>query len=105
MALSADEVIETFESAGAENRLSSLRDQQVVKLPDHGEVWMTGDIHDHRSNFKKLVRHANLAAHPGRHLVLHELIHGDHFDANGAEDSWMMLFQAAQLKCDFSSQV
>lgn len=102
---SAAEVVETFDAAAEENRLSSLRHEQTVVLPATGEVWMTGDIHDHRTNFSKLVRAADLANHPRRHLILHELIHGDHYDAAGAEDSWHILYQAAELKCSFSSQV
>ena len=66
---------------------------------------MTGDIHDHRNNFKKLVNAADLGGNPRRHLVLHELIHGDHYDASGAEDSWRTLYDAALLKCDFPNQV
>ena len=105
MAVSADAVIEVFDTAREENRLSPLRKEQVVQLPDEGEVWMTGDLHDHRSNFKKLIKAVDLRNNPQRHLVLHELIHGDHYDSNGAEDSWNMLYQAALLKCDFSNQV
>jgi Calcineurin-like phosphoesterase len=99
------EVIETFETAAEENRLSSFRQEQTIVLPDTGEVWMTGDIHDHRTNFAKLIRHADLANNPNRHLVLHELIHGDHYDQSGAEDSWQTLYKAAELKCNFSRQV
>src|SRR5690606_37947996 len=54
---------------------------------------------------KKLIAVAELPNNPQRHLVLHELIHGDHIDAAGAEDSWTMLYNAAKLKCDHSSQV
>jgi len=103
--LNADQVVETFGAAGDENKLSPLRTEQVVHLPAEGEVWMTGDIHDNRTNFSKLLAAANLADHPQRHLVLHELIHGDHFDQKGAEDSWRMLYQAAELKCNFPEQV
>ena len=105
MSLSADAVVETFETAREENMLSRYRHAQIVTLPAEGEVWMTGDIHDHRGNFKKLLAAADLANHPTRHLILHELIHGDHFDASGAEDSWRILHQAAELKCDFPDQV
>lgn len=105
MNVSADHVIETFEAAKEENLLDRHRTAQVVTLPESGEVWMTGDLHDHRSNYNKLVRAADLASHPDRHLILHELIHGDHFDAAGAEDSWLTLFRAAELKCEFPSQV
>ena len=103
--ISSERVIETLETATEENRLSSLRQFQVVNLPDEGEVWIAGDMHDHRRNFEKFVRLADLGAHPDRHLVLQELIHGDRYDANGAESSWHMLYQAAELKCDFPSQV
>jgi hypothetical protein len=105
MAISADDVLETLQTATEENQLSSLRKQQVVHLPAEGEVWMTGDIHDHRTNFGKLIRAADLANHPQRHLILHELIHGEYYDANGAEESWQTLVRAAVLKCDFPNQV
>ncbi len=101
----AEQVMEALGCATDENQISALRDQQVIHLPAEGEVWMTGDIHDHRRNFDKLIRAADLGNHPERHLVLHELIHGDHFDANGAEESWITLVRAAELKCDFPSQV
>lgn len=100
-----DQVIEVLRCAVDENLSSSYRMMQVVHLPEDGEVWMTGDLHDHRRNFDKLIRHADLANNPQRHLVLHELIHGDHFDPNGAEDSWITLVRAAELKCDFPDQV
>ena len=82
-----------------------LRRFQVVELPEHGEVWMTGDLHDHRRNFDKLIRAADLGSNRHRHLILHELIHGDRFDADGSEGSWHMLYQAAELKCDYPNQV
>src|SRR3954454_1897685 len=103
--LNPDQVVETFSAAADENKLTAMRKEQVVHLPAEGEVWMTGDIHDHRNNFKKLITAADLANNPQRHLVLHELIHGDHFDATGAEDSWKMLLKAAELKCQFPGQV
>jgi hypothetical protein len=105
MSHNADAVIESLETAREENVLSRLRDAQVVTLPEQGEVWMTGDIHDHRSNLNKLIAAADLGNNPDRHLILHELIHGDHFDANGAEGSWETLVRAAELKCDFPDQV
>jgi hypothetical protein len=105
MPISAEQALETLQSATEENQLSPLRSHQVVSLPAEGEVWMTGDIHDHRSNFNKLLHAANLADNPNRHLILHELIHGEYYDANGAEDSWQTLLAAAALKCDFPGQV
>src|SRR5579859_3086278 len=98
MTTNADHVVETLGVATEENQVSSLRDQQVVNLPETGEVWIAGDIHDHRRNFDKFVKTADLGANPQRHLILQELIHGDHYDANGAEESWKILVQAAELK-------
>ena len=105
MPQSADAVIETLETAQEENQLLAARQHQIVQLPETGEVWMTGDLHDNRNNFRKIVKKADLGNNPARHLVLHELIHGDHFDPSGAEDSWVTLIAAAELKCDFPDQV
>ena len=105
MAISADQVIETFGTATEENQISALREHQVVNLPADGELWIAGDIHDHTRNFDKFVRAADLANNPQRHVVLQELIHGDKIDASGAEGSWEILYRAAELKCDFSKQV
>src|SRR5690349_543090 len=105
MMTNADHVVETLGVATEENQVSSLRDQQVVNLPEEGEVWIAGDIHDHRRNFEKLVKGADLAANPQRHVILQELIHGDHYDKDGAEESWKILVQAAELKADFPGQV
>lgn len=105
MQRSADQVVEAFDSAKEENGLDRYRTGQLIELPPDHEVWMTGDLHDHRNNFKKLLAAAKLDEHPNRHLVLHELIHGDHFGPDGAEDSWKMLYEAAELKCDFPEQV
>ncbi len=105
MAISADQVIEAFQCATEEIQVDARRKSQVVHLPETGDVWLAGDIHDNRRNFDKLLAAADLPNHPQRHLVLQELIHGDHIDAGGAEDSWEILYRAASLKCDHSDQV
>ena len=101
----ADHVLETFGAATEENQLDPLRDQQVIVLPAEGELWIAGDIHDHRTNFRKITTAADLGNNPQRHLILQELIHGDHYDDKGREGSWEMLYRAAELKCDFPNQV
>lgn len=105
MSFNADRVIETFECAAEESQREALRKGQVIELPAEGDVYMTGDLHDHRRNFDKILRAADLPNHPDRHLILHELIHGDYFDQNGAEESWQTLYRAAELKCDLANQV
>src|SRR4051812_12896942 len=101
----SDQVVETLGAAADENRMEPARQEQVVHLPAEGELWMTGDMHDHRRNFDKLLKVIDLGNNPQRHVVLHELIHGDHYDASGAEESWVTLYRAAELKCDFPQQV
>lgn len=105
MPVSADQFIETLGCAAEENQVSSLRYHQVIQLPEAGEVFITGDMHDHQRNYQRLLRAVDLPNHPNRHIILHELIHGDRFDANGADGSWQMLQQAAELKCDYPGQV
>ena len=105
MPFDADQVLETFGAATEENQLDPLRHQQVIELPAEGELWIAGDVHDHRNNFRKFCTAADLGNNPQRHVILQELIHGDHFDEKGREASWEMLYRAAELKCDFPSQV
>ena len=105
MPISADHAIEVFNNATEENYLCSQRRKQVIYLPAEGELWVTADMHDHRRNFDKAVKAADLKNHRDRHLVFQELIHGDRIDPNGCDGSWEMLYNAAELKCDFSSQV
>jgi hypothetical protein len=100
-----DHILETFAAATEENQLDSFRDQQTINLPAEGELWVAGDIHDHRSNFRKFIAAADLGNNPHRHVILQELIHGDHYDSKGREGSWAMLHQSAELKCDFPQQV
>jgi hypothetical protein len=105
MSFDADQVLETFAAATEENQLDPLRDQQTIMLPTEGELWIAGDIHDHRSNYRKITTAADLGNNPQRHLILQELIHGDHFDPKGCEGSWEILYRSAELKCDFPAQV
>ena len=105
MSVTSDPVIETFGVATEENQIDPLRAGQVVTLSAEGEVWIVGDLHDHRRNFDKLLKSADLQNNPQRHLILQELIHGEHFDATGAEESWQTLLRAAELKADHARQV
>lgn len=105
MSLSIDQVVDSFGVATEENLGEGARNQQMVELPAEGELWIAGDIHDHRRNFDRIVQTVDLGSHRTRHLILQELIHGDRFDAKGADGSWEILYRAAELKCDFPNQV
>lgn len=105
MSYNAEAVIESLGCAAEENLRDARRIGQTVHLPPEGDLWIVGDIHDHRRNFRKFLAYADLANNPKRNIVLHEIIHGDHWDESGAEDSWHMLVEAAELKCEFPEQV
>src|SRR3954454_22493886 len=100
-----DSILETLECATEESKLEVRRARQTGHLPAEGEIWSSGDIHDHRRNFDKFVAAADLDNNPQRHIVLHELIQGDDYDAGGAGGSCRMLVQAAEPKCDPPRQV
>ena len=103
--LDADHVLETLEAGREELQLDAARNGQIVTLPDEGRVLLTGDLHDHRTNWRKTKFMAKLDEAETNHVVLHELIHGDHFDDEGREDSWRILHEAAELLLDYPSQV
>lgn len=83
---------------------SPLRRGACVDLPWRGRLLMTGDIHDHLSNFMKVIHLAALHQSPDRHLILHELIHGPS-TVNGVDLSVRILLRAATLKLAYPGQV
>ncbi|MFI5460980.1 MAG: metallophosphoesterase [Isosphaerales bacterium] len=66
------------------------------------EVMVVGDLHGNLSAFKKVLAIADLDHHPGRHLVLQELIHGPLIYPDDKGDrSHQLLDVVAALKCQF----
>jgi len=105
MSYNADEVAEIFQNAAEENRLSPMRAMQVVHLPEEGDVYIAGDLHDHRRNLEKLLHTVDLENNPQNQLILQEVVHGNHWDETGCEGSWETLLKVADLKCRFPHQV
>ena len=105
MSTESEQIVDVFGNATDLNLSNPLRNEQLITLEPGGEVWIAGDVHDHRRNFEKLTKSADLANNPQRHLILQELIHGEHFDQSGGEVSWQTLYKAAQLKTEFPDQV
>ena len=87
------------------NHADRFRRANLVRLPHEGSLVVGGDIHGHRRNFERLVAHADLRHHPGRHLVLQEIIHGGPEDHAGGCLSYQLLFDAIRLKLDFPDRV
>jgi len=78
---------------------------RVVQLTDAVDVLAAGDLHGSVENFRLLLGRGELAKHPGRHLVLQELVHGPHRYPAGGDKSHQLLDLLAALKCQYPRQV
>jgi len=76
-----------------------------VPLQQCGEVLVAGDMHGHIPNFMTVLKAADLANHPNRHLVLQELIHGEFYYPNGGDKSHQLVDLFAALKCQYPTRV
>jgi hypothetical protein len=76
-----------------------------VVLIDAADVLVGGDLHGHLGNFQALMKKADLANHPRRHLVLQEVIHGPHRYPTGGDKSHQLLDLVAALTCQFPGRV
>lgn len=83
-----------------------LRRGSTIELPETGRLVMTGDLHDHDDNLRRILRLADLEAGPHHHVVLHEVIHASDRPAVATADfSIQMLLRVAELKLRYPSQV
>ncbi len=100
-----DSAIDTFRSAAELNLNDPIRAGSLLSLPDYSQLVMTGDMHGHRGNFEKLVKHCQLESTPTRHVILHELIH-EKPEFYGAPDrSVQLMLDAAKWKAFFPEQI
>jgi len=65
---------------------------------------VTGDLHGHQGNFRRIVELANLARYRERHLVLQEVVH-ELRNSDEACRSYRLLETVARLKVNFPAQV
>ncbi len=100
-----DMVIDVYRRAADENRADPIRKGSTLYFPNYGQLVMTGDLHGHLANFDKLVRFCVLGASPGRHVILHELIHPEEIGLNETDHSHELLYEVAHWKCAFPDQV
>ena len=103
--MTAKDTISAFERAAQANRQDRCRSGNLIHLKGPGEVIMTGDLHGNIRNFEKLLRFASLEDNPQRHLILHELLHGDIVDGGGQCHSYRLIARAAELKARYPHQV
>ena len=103
--MTSKEIIATFDRAAAANRADTCRQGNLIRINAPAEIVMTGDLHSNQRNLERLIRYADLAHHPNRHLILHEIIHCHESPDPDQCHSYLVLAQAAQLKIDFPNQV
>jgi hypothetical protein len=101
-------IIAAFQNATEANLATPGRTGNVVVLaPDLAEeVMITGDLHGHRKNFRRIKKIAALKDHPRRHLILQEVCHGGPtYPQNGGCMSHALLEDVAMLKVEFPHRV
>jgi hypothetical protein len=81
------------------------REGKFVELTGATELLAAGDLHGHVDNFRQLLRRADLARHPSRHLLLQEIVHGPRLYPDGGDKSHQLVDLVAALVCQFPKQV
>jgi hypothetical protein len=101
----ASRLLNTLHRATRAFRETPGRRGRVVTLEGATEVFVAGDLHGHLENFRLLLQHADLGSHPGRHLVLQEVIHGPYSYPAGGDKSHQLVDLVAALKCQYPPRV
>jgi hypothetical protein len=100
-----DRLLGTLRKAIQAFRDTPGRRGRSVVLTEARDVLATGDLHGNVENFRQVLHKADLGNHPGRHLVLQEVIHGPFRYAAGGDKSHQLLDLIAALKCQYPAQV
>jgi len=99
------EIVDLCEKAAELNYSEPLRNGNIIELPDSGKVIVTGDLHGHCKNFKRIAAHADLANNPDTYLILQEILHGGQEDTHGGCLSFRLFFDILKLKLQYPRQV
>jgi hypothetical protein len=100
-----DRLLTTLRRAVSLFRATPGRVGRVVEPVNCAEVFVVGDLHGNLENFRKILRLADLARYPQRHLILQEVIHGDLRYPDGGDRSHQLLDLVAALKCQYPARV
>lgn len=101
----AHNTVELCNKAAELNYSDKLRRGNIVELPESGRLIVSGDLHGHRKNFKRIAAFADLANNPDTYLVIQEILHGGKEDDNGGCLSFLLFFDILKLKLRFPDQV
>jgi len=95
-------LLSTIQRATVQLRATPGRSGGIIALGPATEVMVVGDLHGNLPAFKKALAIAALDRHPGRHLVLQELIHGPlMYPDDKGDRSHQLLDVVAALKCQY----
>src|SRR5437867_10498983 len=86
-----DRLLVTLGKAAATWKGNPGRRGSVVDLRNALEVLVCGDLHGNLENFRLLLKRADLANAPQRHLVLQEVIHSSFCYPAGGDKSHQLL--------------
>lgn len=100
-----DRMLALLRKAATLARATPGRVGHLVHLHGAAEVLVAGDLHGHVPNFTAVHKAADLANHPGRHLVLQELIHSRFRYPNGGDKSHQLVDLFAVLVNQFPGRV
>jgi hypothetical protein len=99
-------VLATVSKATELMRRTPGRAGSVVSLDDAEEVMVVGDLHGNLPAFKWVLGEAGLDRHPGRHLVLQELVHEINKNQEDRPDlSHRLVDLVSALKCQYPDRV
>jgi len=100
-----DRMLNILRRAIEHTKATAGRVGYFVNLQNCTEILVAGDMHGDIGNFQTVMKAADLAQHPTRHLVLQELIHSSYRYPNGGDKSHQLVDLFAALKCQFPQQV
>jgi hypothetical protein len=100
-----EKLLNTIRKAIDLTRATPGRSGRVIRLNPDDDVMVVGDLHGNIANFQLVLKIADLARNPRRHLVVQELIHGAFRYADGSEKSHQAVDLWCALKCQFPERV
>lgn len=99
-------VLATVRKATELTRRTPGRSGSVVRLDDAEEVMVVGDLHGNLRAFRWVLSESALDRHPGRHLVLQELVHEiNKYHEDRPDLSHRLVDLVSALKCQYPERV
>jgi hypothetical protein len=99
-------ILTTVRKAADLMRLTPGRSGSIISLDHAEEVMVVGDLHGNLPAFRQALAVSALDRHPGRHLVLQELVHEiNKNDEDRPDRSHRLVDLFAALKCQYPDRV